>query len=85
MGFTQQYVSRLLGHRGTGLLSKFEQGRRFPNIPTAIKLAAIYRASVDFLYWNLYDKLRTEIREAEDKMLRISRSAKSTRRNHGDP
>jgi transcriptional regulator with XRE-family HTH domain len=65
IGFTQNQVAALLGYRSTGLLSTLERGHRFPNLKTALKLAAIYRVPVDFLYSKLYVALRNDIRTKE--------------------
>jgi len=68
MGFTQRHVAILLGLKGTALLSRLEAGDRLPHLTTALKLAAIYRVPVDFLYSGLYHKLRTATRLREEQL-----------------
>ena len=65
MRLSQATVAQLLGHRDTKQLSDLELGRHFPSIPTALKLGAIYRVPVDFLFSHLYMHFRSRIREAE--------------------
>ncbi len=66
MGLTQRHVAGLLGETNTTLISKLEQGTRLPSLLVILKLAIIYRAPVDFLFAQLYEELRSEIREKED-------------------
>jgi DNA-binding XRE family transcriptional regulator len=65
MRLSQAEVAKLLGHKNAKQLSDLEVGRHFPSVPTALKLGAIYRVPVDFLFSRLYMNLRTRIREAE--------------------
>ena len=68
MGFSKKYVSGLLGHGNTSSLSRLEQGRALASLETALKLAAIYRAPVEFLYSPMYLGLRDHIRAREAKL-----------------
>jgi DNA-binding XRE family transcriptional regulator len=65
MRLSQAQVAKLLGHKNPKHLSNLELGRFFPSMPTALKLGAIYRVPVDFLFSHLYMHFRAEIREAE--------------------
>jgi DNA-binding XRE family transcriptional regulator len=65
MRLSQAKVAQLLGHKDTKHLSDLELGRYFPSIPTALKLGAIYRVPIDFLFSHLYMSFRSRIREAE--------------------
>lgn len=65
IGFTQIQVAQLLGNRKTTLLSKLEKGLRLPSLTTALRLAIIYRAPVDFLFTSLYEALREKLRKSE--------------------
>jgi DNA-binding XRE family transcriptional regulator len=65
MRLSQAEVAKLLGFKNTKHVSNLELGRYFPSIPTAIKLGAIYRVPVDFLFSHLYIYFRSQIREAE--------------------
>ena len=65
MGLSQAQVAKLLGFKNTKNVSNLELGRYFPSIPTALKLGAIYRVPVDFLFSHLYMHFRSRIREAE--------------------
>jgi DNA-binding XRE family transcriptional regulator len=69
MGFTQEQVAQLLGHKSRNVLSDVEQGYSLPSLETALKLGIVYRVPVDFLYHDKYIALRNEIREREGKGL----------------
>jgi transcriptional regulator with XRE-family HTH domain len=73
MGFSKKYVSALLKHKNTSVISKLEQGRALPTLPTALKLAVIYRIPVDFLYEAMYSNTRNEIRSRESRLQREPR------------
>ena len=68
IGFTQMHVARLLSMRDTTLLSKLEQGHKLPNLFVALRLAALYRVPVDFLYPALYKSIREVLRQRESDM-----------------
>lgn len=46
---TLQQLADALGYMGTGYLSRVETGHRRPSIELAIKMAALFRVSVDQL------------------------------------
>lgn len=68
MGFSQKHVAQLLGHKDASLLSHYERGRRLPTLLTALRLEIVYRVPVAFLYRDLYEELREEIRAQEEEM-----------------
>jgi transcriptional regulator with XRE-family HTH domain len=65
MRLSQAEVATLLGYKDPKHVSDLELGRYFPSIPTALKLGAIYRVPIDFLFSHLYMHFRGRIREAE--------------------
>lgn len=65
MRLSQAEVARLLGHKNAKHLSDLELGYHLPSMPTALKLGAIYRVPVDFLFSHLYMHFRAGIRETE--------------------
>jgi transcriptional regulator with XRE-family HTH domain len=65
MGFSQKQVARLLGHRDTSMLSRYEHGHSLPPLLIALELEIIYRAPVAFLYVSLYKRLKEQIRSME--------------------
>lgn len=67
-GFTQRRVMHLLGHQHHGSLSGYESGSQFPELATALKLEIILRTPVAFLFPEIYEKLRYEIRAREDAL-----------------
>ena len=68
MGFSQRRVARLLGLRGTSMLSRYEHGRSLPPLKTAFSLGIILRVPVEFLFPVLYDGLRSRIRADEEQL-----------------
>jgi transcriptional regulator with XRE-family HTH domain len=68
-GLTQLEVARLLGWKNIKAISKMESGKAQPSVTTALKLSAVYRVPVEFLYRDLYLQLRSEIREKETASL----------------
>jgi transcriptional regulator with XRE-family HTH domain len=58
-------VAALLGHKSTKVISKLELGRSLPSFMNALKFGVIYRIPVDFLFSQLYQELRSEIRRRE--------------------
>lgn len=82
MGFRQKHVAALLGHHDSSLLCIFEIGRRFPTLADALRLGIILRVPIEFLYPELYDRLREEIRRKEE--LGGSSAASSLKRTRHD-
>lgn len=70
IGFTQMHVARLLKKPDTSLVSKLEQGHKLPQLIVALKLAAIYRVPIDFLYPALYKSVREGVRQLESELSR---------------
>ena len=68
MGFSQRRVARLLGLRGTSMLSRYEHGRSLPPLKTAFSLGIILRVPVEFLFPALYEGLRDQIRAEEERI-----------------
>ena len=68
MGFSQKRVARLMGLASATMLSRYEQGRSHPPLVRALCLGIILRVPVEFLFPNLYDRLRDEIRAEEERL-----------------
>ncbi len=68
LGLTRLHTARLLGLRDTTILSRIERGHHLPNLKTALKLAALYRVPVEFLYPGLYKAYREDIRQREARL-----------------
>jgi transcriptional regulator with XRE-family HTH domain len=67
LNISQREVARLLGHGSTKMVSKLERGNATPSLTTALKLSAILRAPVEFLFPELYSELRQRIRQLESQ------------------
>ncbi len=67
MGYTQREVSRLLGSTDASMVSHYECGRCLPSFLGALRLEIILRVPVAFLFPGLYDELKREIRDKEDR------------------
>jgi DNA-binding XRE family transcriptional regulator len=70
MRLSCKQVAHLLGHSMTSSLTRFELGRSVPSLRTALRLAAIYRVPVEFLFPRLYLNEREEIRKLEEQVSR---------------
>ena len=57
-----------MGLKRTNALSRYEHGFKLPNLMNALKLEIVYRTPVAFLFRELYEQLRKEIREKEEKL-----------------
>lgn len=68
LGFTQEQVSHLLGYRRRRAIWQFESGQCIPSLPTALKLASIYRAPVEFLFREDFLRHREAIRKREEAL-----------------
>jgi DNA-binding XRE family transcriptional regulator len=68
MRFTTTYVAHLLGHKDTSTYCDYERGDRLPSLINAMRLGAILRVQVEFLFPSLYDGLRAEIRAEEERL-----------------
>ena len=66
--YSQRHVAHLLGHKSHGALSSYERGRVVPTLTTALKLEIVLRTPVAFLFPNVYETLRNEIRGEEDRL-----------------
>lgn len=68
MRLSQGHVAQLLDHRDSSTLSGYESGVCMPPLVMAFRLGIILRVPVEFLYPELYNALRAEIREEEEQM-----------------
>ncbi len=50
------------------MVSHYEHGRALPPLTTALSLELIYRVPVAFLFPDLYEGLRTQIRAQEEAL-----------------
>jgi transcriptional regulator with XRE-family HTH domain len=66
MGFSQRAVAHLLDHRSHAALSSYEHGRVVPTLENALRLEIALRTPVAFLFPELYEKLRKEVRDKEE-------------------
>ena len=65
-GLKQKEVAWLIGQKTLSHVSRYEQNRTLPNLLTALKFEIIYRRPVAFLYPDLYQHLKREIRNKEE-------------------
>ncbi len=67
MGFSQKRAAHFMGFKRTTDLSRYEHGVKLPNLINALRLEIVYRTPVAFLFKNLYERLKGEIRKREEK------------------
>ncbi len=68
MGLSQKRAAYFMGLKGTNNLSRYEHGKKLPNLINALKLEIVYRTPVTFLFGDLYDRLKKESRNREEKL-----------------
>ena len=61
IGLEQKQVARLLGHKTTDQISRYERGRSVPSFKSACKLAIIYGTSLPELFPEHCEQYRREI------------------------
>lgn len=62
-GLEPKQISFLLGKKSTDDLYRYENGGRYPNLPTILKLSIILATPPHFLYQDLFQALKDEIAE----------------------
>ena len=67
MDLSQKQVAALLGLKNPAILSHYERGTSLPSLSRALCLEIIYRVPVAFLFPDLYEKLRSGIRDKEGR------------------
>ena len=72
MGYQQKEVAFLLGLKGAGRISEWEQGTSKPSMDNLFQLSLIYRTLPDELYYDLREEFKQELRERE-RILEASR------------
>jgi transcriptional regulator with XRE-family HTH domain len=73
MRLSQKQVALNLGLKNVSALSNYERGASLPSLQRALGLEIVYRVPVAFLFPDLYEDTRAEIRNRES---RNSHSAK---------
>jgi len=72
MGYSQKEVAKILGHRDQSQICNWEKGVKRPNLDNILKLSALYRVPVEYLFFNLFQSLREELRAREEKIFPAS-------------
>jgi len=70
MGLSQRRVATLVGYRDSSTLSVYESGRSMPSLAIAFRLGIVLRVPVEFLFPELYESLRNQIRGQEERLRR---------------
>ena|SRR5579875_3415635 len=69
MKLSQSHAAKLLGYVDSSTLSLYESGDLLPSLAAAFQLSILLRIPVEFLFPELYDALKKEIRDREDAHL----------------
>jgi len=72
MKYSQKKVARILGLKNVSVLSHYERGTTRPSLERALGLEIIYRVPVAFLFPDLYEGVRSEVRERENRIAGIA-------------
>jgi ribosome-binding protein aMBF1 (putative translation factor) len=67
-GLAQKHLARLLGHRQTYMVSKYEHGTRLPPLETAMLLEIALGVRLAELYVDLYQDLRLAVLQRSDTL-----------------
>lgn len=62
LGLEQKHIACLLHHKTTAQVSRYEKGTQVPSLRGLIQLEIVYRTPLKFLYPELYEQVRLEIR-----------------------
>src|SRR5438874_10656885 len=62
LNLEHKQIACLLGHKSSDQISRFENDGRLPLLPNALKLEIILGMPLRWLFPELYDRLRTEIK-----------------------
>lgn len=69
-GLTQKEVARILGLESTSMISRWEKGVCLADTLNALKIAALYQTTVDYVYEDLRSDVLDELSERADLLLR---------------
>jgi len=73
MRLSQKKVARLLGLENVSILSHYERGTSRPSLERALGLEVIYRVPIAFLFPELYEAIRANVREREGQLFGLAR------------
>ena len=61
-------MAKVMGHESHSALCNYERGAVIPELETALRLEIVLRTPVAFLFPELYETLRNEIRAREERL-----------------
>jgi transcriptional regulator with XRE-family HTH domain len=73
MHLSQKRVARAIGLRDASVLSRYESGRALPPLKTALKLAALYDATLSEMFHELSRRCRMQVLGREDERITLRR------------
>jgi len=65
--FKLKDVALLMGLKSQSNLSHLESGRKLASLVTALKLSAVLKCPVEFLYSDIFNSIRKEVLERKQK------------------
>lgn len=68
-GLELKQVAKLLDHRSSESIARYEKNESLPNLQTAIKLMLIYNSDLKQMFPDLFEKCRREIEDNLKKSL----------------
>ena len=72
-GYSQKQAARILGHKDTSQISRYERGARIPSLETVIKMEIAYDTPVDRLFGGLLEELRRDVEKRKKELHEILR------------
>ncbi|MEN6520072.1 MAG: helix-turn-helix transcriptional regulator [Armatimonadota bacterium] len=71
-GLSQKEVARILGLESSSMISRWEKGVSLPETLNALKMAAIYQTTVDYVFEDLRLNIQDELSERTAAVLHMS-------------
>lgn len=71
MELSQKQVAAILGMKNVAVLSHYERDTSKPSLQRALGLEIVYRVPVAFLFPELYEEIKGNIREKESRISRF--------------
>lgn len=67
-GLTQKEVAKILGLKGTSMISRWETGVCLPETVNVLRLSVLYRTLVDALFADRMRSLKDELLKKEERL-----------------
>ena len=66
-GFTQKQLAKLIGHKTTAHISRYENGKKLPSLVTALKICSALVSIVDVTFGDLTESINREVQKRKER------------------